>query len=105
MTMIAASVSTASRRPHVPGKATRQRGLALLSALSLGALALSAPTLAAQSPRRAADSLTNRARGDSARTQRLDPVVVTAERSEERRVGKECRFRGAASQEKKKEQQ
>ena len=78
--MIAASVSTATRRPQVPRNGTRQPRLALLAALSLGAIALSAPTLTAQSPRRAADSSANRARGDSARSQQLAPVVVTAER-------------------------
>lgn len=45
--------------------------------VALGALALSAPLLAAQSPRRSTDTLATR---DSARAQRLSPMVVTAER-------------------------
>src|SRR5215210_1135165 len=48
-----------------------------LGLVALGALTLHASPLAAQSPRRAADSVATR---DTSSTQRLDPVVVTAER-------------------------
>jgi outer membrane cobalamin receptor len=57
--------------------AQRSSGWCTAALLTVVALALAAPTLAAQSPRRASDSVATR---DSARSARLDAVVVTAAR-------------------------